>query len=273
MMIRLLSQEDIERMLEYVTRNEFETSFLYANIIEFGIDNNPEMRRCADYYGFFEGEELKGILPFYNLGSCIPHFETDAAIPLFAELMSQRSLQYLMGMKKIIKPLYEEIKDSKETIEYDESSYYVNKSFKPFTHDGVNFIEATSVDDEIVDFVLDARIKGFNQAVTREYIKKSLTQRAAEEDFIIAEKDGKMVAQACIQTYTPQICQIGGVYTVEEERGKGYAKAVVSEICRRIVARGKIPTLAVVKDNTPAVRAYNALGFRHHDDYLIVRFA
>lgn len=271
-MIRILAQPDKQMIMEYIGRNEIETSFLYANIIQFGVDNNPDIRRCGDYYGYFEGEELRGILPFYNLGSCIPHFETVAAVPLFARLMKERNFQHLLGMQKIIKPLYEETKDYKETVEYDESSYYVNKSFRPFKAVGLSFIDATRADDDIVDFIIDARIKGFNQIATREDIAKSLVQRGTEEDFIIAEKDGKMVAQACIQTYTPKISQIGGVYTAKEERGKGYAKSVVSEICGRIVERGKIPTLAVKKDNTPAVRAYNALGFEHYDDYLIVRF-
>ena len=61
-MIRLLTQSDKEKIMDYIGRNELETSFLYANVIEFGIDNNPDMRRCGDYYGFFEGEELRGIL-------------------------------------------------------------------------------------------------------------------------------------------------------------------------------------------------------------------
>ncbi|MDD2480669.1 MAG: GNAT family N-acetyltransferase [Lutispora sp.] len=270
-MIRLLTQSDKQMILDYLARNEVETSFLYANIIQFGVDNMRHIRRCADYYGFFDGEELKGILPFYNLGSCIPHFEADEAVPLFAELMKERNFEFLLGMRKIVKPLYEEIKTHKQILECDESAYYVNKSFKPFIMDDVNYIDAKGADDEIVDFVINGRAKGFNQIVTREDAIKSLVQRGEEEEFIIAEKDGKMVAQACIQTYTPAISQIGGVYTVEEERGKGYCKAIVSEICKRIIAKGKMPTLSVKKNNTPAVRAYTALGFEHYDDYLIVR--
>lgn len=272
MMIRLLTQSDKKMILEYLERNEIETSFLYANIIEFGVDNKKEIRRCADYYGFFEAEELKGILPFYNLGSCIPHYETDAAVPLFVELMRKSNFEFLLGMREIVKPLYDEIEAYKEIQSYDESSYYVNRSFKPFIVDGMNFIDARgAASDEVVDFVLDGRVRGFNQIATREDIIKTLIQRGEEEDFIIAEKNGKMVAQAGIQTYTPQISQIGSVYTPEEKRGKGYCKAVVSEICRRIIAKGKIPTLSVKKNNMPAVRAYNALGFEHYDDYLIVR--
>lgn len=274
MMIRLLTQWDKEKIMNYIGRNEIETSFLYANIIEFGIDNNPDMRRCGDYYGFFEGEELRGILPFYNLGSCIPHFERIEAVPLFAETMRKRDFKFLLGMRKVVKPLYDEIKDYKNVLEWDESSYFINKNFKPFTLEGVSFIDAVgATDDKIVDFVLEGRVKGFNQSTTREEIIKTLSQRAKEEDFIIAEKDGKMVAQAGIHTYTPKINQIGSVYTRSEERGKGYAKAVVSEICERIIGRGKMPTLMVVKDNIPAVKAYNALGFEHYDDYLIVRLA
>lgn len=272
-MIRLLTQADKKMILEYLERNEIETSFLYANIIEFGVDNIRDIRRCADYYGFFHEGALKGILPFYNLGSCIPHYEVDGAVPLFAGLMKDKKFEFLLGMQKFIKPLYEEIKTHKEIKEYDESSYFINSNFKPFILDGIEFINADELSSEdVVDFILDGRINGFNQFATREDMRKTLIQKGEEEEFIIAEKDDKMVAQACVQTYTPQINQIGGVYTIKDERGKGYCKAIVSEMCGRIIAKGKIPTLSVKKNNIPAVKAYTALGFEHYDDYLIVRF-
>jgi predicted GNAT family N-acyltransferase len=272
-MIRILTQADKEVILEYLKRNEIETSFLYANVIEFGVDNDQNIRRCADYYGFFEGEALKGILPFYNLGSCIPHFETVEAVSEFAELMKERSFEFLLGMERVIKPLYQEIKANKEILNYDESSYFINRSFKPFILNGVNFkIAKGAVGDNIVDFVVESRIKGFNQTVTREDVKKSLLQRGEEEEFIFLEKDDRIIAQACIQTYTDKINQIGAVYTTESERGNGYCKAIVSELCKIIISRGKLPTLSVKKKNSPAVKAYTALGFEHYDDYLIIKY-
>ncbi len=272
-MIRLLTQSDKQIILEYIERNEIETSFLYANIVEFGVENRKDMGRCGDYYGLFDGEVLKGIIPFYNLGSCTPHYEVGEAVPLFAELIKQRKFDSLLGMHKIIKPLYEEIKAYKKTESYDESSYFINRNFKPFVLDGINFIDAREVIcDKVVDFIANARKKGFNEQMTREDVRKFLIQRGQEEDFIVAEKNGKIVAQACIQTYTPRINQIGNVYTAEEERGKGYCKAIVSELCRRIIARGKIPTLLVKKKNIPAIKAYTAVGFEPYDDYLIIRF-
>jgi uncharacterized protein len=77
---------------------------------------------------------------------------------------------------------------------------------------------------------------------------------------------------ANIQTYTSKINQIGGVYTLPEYRGKGYCKAIVSELCKRILGRGKMPTLSVKNNNTPAVCAYQSIGFKYYDDYLIVKF-
>jgi uncharacterized protein len=272
-MVRLLTQADKKIILEYLARNEIETSFLYANIVEFGVENRQDIRRCGDYYGYFKGNELRGILPFYNLGSCIPHYVEEEAVPLFAELMKERSFEFFLGMRKIIRPLYDELEAHKEVRSYDESSYFINKSFKPFVLEGLNFIDAKDVeDDRVIDFVMDARVNGFKQTVTREEVKKSLVQKGTEEDYIIAEKGGKMVAQAGIQTYTPAISQIGSVYTPESERGKGYCKATVSEMCRRIIEKGKLPTLSVRKNNTPAVRAYTSIGFENYDDYLIVRF-
>jgi hypothetical protein len=272
-MIRILTQADKEMILEYLNRNEIETSFLYSNVIEFGVDNDQSIRRCADYYGFFAGDVLKGILPFYNLGSCIPHFEATDAVPLFAEIMRERNFEFLLGVRKVIKPLYEEIKAYKEIHSYDESSYFINKGLKPFILDGVNFIIAKGIaSDSTVDFVLESRVKGFNQTVSREDIKKSLLQRGEEEEYIFLEKDNRIIAQACVQTYTPKINQIGAVYTTGGERGKGYCKAIVSELCRIIIDRGKLPTLTVKNLNLPAVKAYTALGFEHYDDYLIVRY-
>ena len=273
-MIRLLNEKDREIIMEYLGRNEVGTSFLYGNVVEFGIENDPEKGRCADYYGYFEREELRGILPFYNLGSCIPHFESEGAVEPFVELIKGRKVKVLMGMKKELQPLYEGIKDDKEIRELDESVYMVNKNFKPHDIEGITFIDVKKEihNQEIVDFMLEGRIKGFQNEMSEEELKKSIMQRAEEEDEIAAVIDGKLVAQANVQTYTPAINQVGGVYTPEQYRSKGYGKAVVSEICRRIIKRGKMPTLFAVKENTPAIRAYTNIGFTPYDDYLFIKF-
>lgn len=273
-MIRLLTENDRLLIFEYLARNEIETSFLYSNIIECGIDNNRDNKRCGDYFGFFRNDVLAGIMPFYNMGSCLPHFEDKDAVPFFAQLIKERSFdEYMLGMKRVVGPVFEEIKAYRETIEFNESSYMTNKNFKPFMVEGLEFIDPgeRANNDEVIEFLIRVRNKGFHENSNAEEVRKALSFSSPEEDRIIAVKNGKFVSYAKTQAYTNTIGQIGSVYTEEEERGKGYGKAVVSEICRRIIERNRIPTLIVKKNNIPAVKAYTSLGFVNFDDYLLIK--
>lgn len=272
-MIRLLNQSDKEMVLDYLERNHIETTFLIGNVLEFGLDNNRDIRRCGDYYGYFEGEDLKGVIPFYNLGSCIPHFESEKAVEGFSELINTRNIDVLIGMKKVIAPIYEVIKDFKKTIDYSECSYFINEDFKPFSLKNIELRGAGEIDESTaLEYIVEAYKDGFNHEITKDEARKSLNQRGKEEDFIFAVKDGHIVAQANIQTFTSKINQIGGVYTSQVHRGKGYCKWIVSELCKKILERGKVPTLSVRNDNTSAVKAYQAIGFEFYDDYLIIKF-
>ncbi|TDT63603.1 hypothetical protein [Fonticella tunisiensis] len=70
-MVRILSEKGRKIVIDYLERNHMESTFLIGNVIEFGLENNMEKRRCGDYYGYLKGERLRGILSFYNVGSCI----------------------------------------------------------------------------------------------------------------------------------------------------------------------------------------------------------
>lgn len=271
-MIRQLFEIDRKIVEEYLKRNHIETTFLIGNIKYFGIENDKELRRCGDYFGYFEKGELKGIIPFYNLGSCIPHYESQGAITYFIELMKERDFKYLLGMRRIIEPLYENLKDVKSFRNVSDDAYYINKNLKEFQCKDIEIKNYYEIDlDLAAEFLVEASKIGFEREdASIEEAKKTLLQRAVEEDYLFAIKDGKIVATACIQTTTDEISQIGGVYTTPIERGRGYCKAIVSKLCRRIIERGKIPTLMVRKNNTSAVKAYEALGFEFYDDYMII---
>lgn len=271
-MLRPLNEWDRANVFDYLDRNEEEAAFLIGNVIHCGITNRSDILRCGDYFGYFEGYALKGVIAFYNLGTCIPHYESIGAVPYFSELMITRSFSMLLGMDKIVRPLFDMIRQYKPLKEFEECNYFVNDNFKPFELEGAEFIDVYGDNDmNILSFVRKAYLRGFGAERTIEGTKLLLSQKNEEEDFIILSKDNKLLAQACIQAFTDSTNQIGAVYTLEEERGKGYAKAVVSELCKRIISRGKLPTLIVNKQNIPAINAYKALGFEKRDDYLIIR--
>lgn len=271
-LIRPLNEWDRAIILDYVSRNEDEIAFVFGNALQCGIVNRRDILRCGDYFGYFEGNSLRGILVFYNLGTCIPHYESAGAVPYFSELMIMGRFNVLLGKDQIVRPLFEAIKSYKELKEFEECSYQVNRNFKPFKLEGMMFIDVSGDDTSIISFVRKAYWRGFGVERTIEDTRLLLSQKNEEEELIILSIDNKLVAQACVQTFTYNTNQIGAVYSLEEERGKGYAKAVVSELCERIISRGKLPTLIVNKQNTSALCAYKALGFEHNSDYLIIKF-
>jgi GNAT superfamily N-acetyltransferase len=187
--------------------------------------------------------------------------------------MTMRRFSMLLGVDRIVRPLFEVIRSCKIIRGFEECVYYVNYELKPFKLEGSEFINVTADNSpDILSFIRMAYLRGFDAERTLEGTKLLLSQKSEEENFIILSMDNKLMAQACIQTVTINTNQVGAVYTLEEERGKGYGKAVVSELCERIAGRGKLPTLIVNKQNTPALNVYKALGFEQREEYLIIRF-
>ena len=273
-MLRQLNEWDRTVLFEYLLRNEEEAAFLIGNAEQFGIMNRSNLLRCGDYFGYFQGNTLQGVIAFYNMGNCFTHYETFEAVPYFSQLMIMRRFSMLLGADRIIRPIFELIKHNKAVRGFEECSYHVNYELKPFKLDGADFIEVSKDNSpEILGFVRDAYLYGFDAERTLEGTRLLLSQKSEEEEFIILRSEGKLLAQACIQAVTLNTNQIGAVYTLMEERGKGYGKAVVSELCERINRRGKLPTLVVNKQNTPALNAYKALGFEERGDYLMIRLA
>lgn len=271
-MLRPLNEWDRADVFDYLNRNEEEAAFLIGNILQCGITNRSDILRCGDYFGYFEGRVLRGVIAFYNLGTCIPHYESVGAVPYFSQLMTMRNFSMILGMDRVVRPLYDSIRHYKSLREFEECYYFVNNNYKPFKLEGAEYLDVSGDNEiNILSFVRKAYLRGFGAERTIEGTRLLLSQRNKEEDFIILSMNNKLLAQACIQTFTDSTNQIGAVYTLEEERGKGYAKAVVSELCERIINRGKLPTLVVNKQNIPAVNAYRALGFEQRDDYLIIR--
>ena len=87
----------------------------------------------------------------------------------------------------------------------------------------------------------------------------------------ILERDGQPAASSSFNTAIDEAVQVGGVWTPPEFRCRGYGRAVVAASLLDAQAEGvERAILFTGKDNTPARRAYEALGFRHIGAYRLV---
>lgn len=278
-MLRRLDNQDRDTCMAYIRMHEQETTFLHGNVLDIGLENDPALRRCADYYGWFEDDPgtglpvLHGILPFYNLGSCIPHWDSEAAVEPFLACMRDRPFEVLLGMRHVVEPFVEGLEGARTLRERDDSWYMVNRDPVPFFVEGMSFRLGDAEDEAIVRFITDCNVRCLGNRFTVEQQQAAMRQNHGGKGWLLGVKDGRYVSMACIQSYTDTMQQIGGVATPAEEQGKGYCKATVYEMCRRIRANGHIPSLFVRQDNPPAVNAYRRIGFERTADYLMVKYA
>jgi GNAT superfamily N-acetyltransferase len=78
----------------------------------------------------------------------------------------------------------------------------------------------------------------------------------------VYEHDKQVVAVAKFDLELGRLIEIGGVYTFPEYRTRGFGAKIVSDLACRIRQGGKVPTLQVDVENGPALRLYEAMGWR-----------
>ena len=79
--------------------------------------------------------------------------------------------------------------------------------------------------------------------------------------FIGVKSEGRLVAIAGERMRPDGFCEVSGVCTHPDHRGRGYAGALMRLVARRILARGETPFLHAFETNSGAIALYRSLGF------------
>jgi predicted GNAT family acetyltransferase len=96
----------------------------------------------------------------------------------------------------------------------------------------------------------------------------NLCDQIAEGRLFVAHREEEPVATCCFNAELPDVVQIGAVWTPPTMRGRGYARAVVAGALRIAQQEGVMRAVLFTEEtNTPAQRAYEALGFARVGDY------
>lgn len=82
----------------------------------------------------------------------------------------------------------------------------------------------------------------------------------------------KCLCKATITEKGKNYVMLGGVYTIPKYRNHGLAKALLYNICQEFNKRNKKIALFVKKENVPAKKLYEALGFKKVCNYEILYY-
>lgn len=83
-----------------------------------------------------------------------------------------------------------------------------------------------------------------------------------EGAIFVGEVGGRVVFKAHANVRTPLAAQISGVYTLPTHRGRGHATAGMHVLAERLLRDYPRLCLYVNLENAPAIRTYEAVGFR-----------
>jgi len=89
--------------------------------------------------------------------------------------------------------------------------------------------------------------------------------------FVWAE-GAEIVFKAELSAWTPEVCQVQGVYTDPQRRGRGIGTRGMAAVCERLLEAVPVCSLYVNAYNATAVRLYERLGFSTVADFATVIF-
>jgi len=108
----------------------------------------------------------------------------------------------------------------------------------------------------------------FNPAASR----VNITNIIANGLILAAELNGRLVGKINVNAVSFTRYQVGGVYVSPDFRGMGIASFMTTEFITSLANKGKGITLFVKKNNIPARRLYNSIGFNIKGDYRITYY-
>jgi predicted GNAT family acetyltransferase len=109
------------------------------------------------------------------------------------------------------------------------------------------------------------RGSSFNPAACRSNLERVFK----EEQILVAELRGRIIAKANTSATAFTRTQIGGVFVHPSCRGQGIARRVCAELARNLIISGWGVSLFVKKRNLSAQRVYRSIGFRPIAPYRI----
>lgn len=268
-MIRKLTPKDKETVLRFAYRRERENLFVAGS---FNTYKKP-FTSCY-YLGYFDGDKLTGLCTVFKLwGSFVINAPQKKIIEALVDFVVKNKVRFttIPSWQPCAGAMVKRLKQAHgilpKKISYQKVMVLGRSHFHDFSTGAAKMATARNIDG-IVRFTRTN--SGGNS--NREISKKDRSKVRPNETFVL-KRGGKIVSMANIHGYSNRYFQIGGVGTLKEYRGKGFAKQVVSRLCRYFFRKGlKFGLLFVDRTNTPAKKVYRAIGFKPVGDFLVAKY-
>lgn len=250
-MIKKLKEENRKELLQFVNKEKELNLFIIGDIENYGLQ--PDF---LDFYGEYENDKLTAVLlRFYD--SFIVYGENSFCGRNFSDLIKTQSPKMISGEEKSIKQIekYIEYKEKRDT-------YFASLDNKNSLYKGplLDIVQETKFSEvEQVWNLQKNRIAEFTNSMPLENVKRKYRDHTGR-GFHVKDSFGNIVSSAETGAENEGAAMVLGVCSDADYRGKGYATAVVSKLCDKLLSEGK--SLCLFYDNPKAGKIYKSLGFK-----------
>lgn len=264
-------QTNVE-MVHFLKRHEDFCLFLLSNSAEYGLKITHE-----PYSGNFkllrQEDQLVGAFCLTKCGSLL--IQSEIQKPAFnAVLRACKEESFpitgVVGEWEFCSGFWDFLKDSKiikqETFASKEVLYTLDLNSKTYAKDervrllnGDDFSEWRELNKGYLED------QGLASELTADEIKKRFLSRVDKKIIWGLFVDNTLTTVAELNAKVQDIGQVGGVYTLPNQRKKGLATALMQQLIRDVKATHNIRKLIIFTDqnNTPARKVYESLGSKH----------
>jgi uncharacterized protein len=257
--VRKCGEDDRAELGRFFQKEPYYGLFFMGNVQKIGF-SNPGLH----YWGGYHGDELVAVLMnYYSNWSILAGDEPFDLSPLVAVLDQHDNVDRWTGKQWIIEEMMAKSQRYRfGTVHHD---YFCALQEEDFVPGSVEGVRKSDLSDEQAVHHLYAQ--GEFHHITGDVYRRRLSESGCRS--FVLETGGRMVSTAGTSAETNEAAMIGGVFTLGDERGKGYGSRVMTALCRELLAEGIEPCLFY--DNPSAGVIYRRLGFRDIGMFLMTQ--
>lgn len=250
------TEADRQAILAYIAAEPEINLFIYGDVETVGVDQPPvQVWAEPDSKGwdflilqYFDSYILYSQNPGYNVAAA-------------AAFLRERKVQGISGKQELLDRLAPYFPGKSCKLTYMSRCNAVNPAFAARIPASVTVRE---LGPEDLDQALEL-LRGIEEFADTYHGEDREREELAQcwkcgGMMVGAFREGRLVCTAQTTAASSRSAMVVGVATRPDERGRGYASAVVAELCRRSFAQGR-KFLCLFYDNPAAGRIYRRIGF------------
>jgi predicted GNAT family acetyltransferase len=259
-----LARRDEQEVLAFLAERPLHTVIMASMLRDNGAQsqlNRGTFYTCRDEAGQLEGVALIGHAIFLEA-------RTDRALAAFASLARERAdTHMILGEQEMIQEFWRGYTEAGQELRLACRELMFELRCPVAVRETVKDLRLATVDDlELVLPVQDEMARAESGVSPLEVdpagFRRRTARRIAQGRTWLVVEDGRLVFKAEVQSETPEVIYLEGIYVDASARRRGLGTRCLSQLCRQLLARVPAICLLVNEQNREAHALYRKVGFR-----------